>query len=263
MTTTFFPLLEELAREAGRAILEVRDSGFDVDHKGDASPVIEADRAAEAIILAGLRLAYPDIPIVAEEEMSEGNGPKIEADSRFFLVDALDGTREFVRGGEDFTVNIALVEHGVPTVGMVYIPATGVAYGGDAEGAWMRAAGGAQEAVNGGTPGDPTRIVASRSHRTPETDNWIAQAGPHSLLSVGSSLKFCALAEGKADAYPRFGRTMEWDTAAGDAVLRAAGGITVTTDGALLRYGKPAGADEAFANPHFISYARSGDLAEG
>lgn len=249
--TALVDLFERLAREAGEAILAVRRQGFETETKGDASPVTRADRAAERIILDGLRAAHPGLAIVAEEEASDGLAPDTVG-RRFVLVDPLDGTREFVRGGEDFTVNIALVEDGVPVAGVVLQPVTDRLYSGDARGARLN--------------GVPIRcrpapecpvIVASRSHRTAETDAWIARVearcGPCETVSVGSSLKFCLLAEGRADLYPRFGRTMEWDTAAGDAVLRAAGGVTLHPDGRTFGYGKPAGADVAFANGWFVA----------
>lgn len=242
--------------------MDIRGRGFAVDSKDDASPVTEADRAAEEIILAGLRKSFPNIPVVAEEDSAQNGTASIATDRPFFLVDPLDGTREFVKGGEDFTVNIALIENGLPTVGLVHVPANKASYAGDATGAWKRENGGSTTVLDGGPFQDPIRVVASWSHRTPETNEWIAGLGPHEVVSVGSSLKFCLLAEGLADVYPRFGRTMEWDTAAGDAVLRAAGGTTVTVQHSRFVYGKPAGEDVAFANPHFIAYARSKDAVK-
>ena len=252
-------LFETLAREAGAAILLVRSRGIDVERKDDHSPVTEADRAAEAIILDGLRANHPDLRIVAEEEASAGLAPETVAKNgkgRFVLVDPLDGTKEFIRGGDDFTVNIALIEDGVPVAGVVYQPATDRMYRGDASGA----------AMNGHLIGcrdiaSPLAIVASKSHRTAETNEWIerveARHGACETVAVGSSLKFCLVAEGRADLYPRFGRTMEWDTAAGDAVLRAAGGMTFHPDGRPFTYGKDADfdgqGDVAFANGPFVA----------
>ena len=254
--------LVALCREAGRAILEVRARGIDVERKDDHSPVTQADRAAEAIILARLRRDHPDIPIVAEEEASEGLAPE-RVGSRFFLVDPLDGTKEFVRGGTDFTVNVALVEDGQPRFGIVHVPATDVTYLGTVGEGARRIEGSTSRAISCRAPATPLAVVASKSHRTAETDAWIAaleaRHGTCETVSVGSSLKFCLLAEGLADLYPRFGRTMEWDTAAGDAVLRAAGGMTFHTDGLPFAYGKRANwngeGDVAFANPHFIASA--------
>ena len=212
--------------------MAVRAGGFATETKRDASPVTEADRAAEKVILEGLRAAMPDLAIVAEEEASRG--VRVEPAGRFVLVDPLDGTREFVAGNDDFTVNIALVENGVPVTGVVHVPATGATYTGGPDGATRDGA-----AIACGPRATPPRVVASRSHRTPETDRWIAAHVPGcETVAVGSSLKFCLLAEGRADLYPRFGATMEWDTAAGDAVLRAAGGAVFHPDGQAFGYGK-------------------------
>ena len=249
-------LFERLAREAGAAIMAVRAGGIDVERKDDDSPVTQADRAAERIILDGLRAAHPDIPIVAEEEASAGLAPE-RVGRRFILVDPLDGTKEFVRGGEDFTVNIALIEDGAPVTGVVLVPATGRLYAGDGDGARLDGA-----AIACRPCPDRPAIVASKSHRTAETNAWIARIeaarGTCETVSVGSSLKFCLLAEGRADLYPRFGRTMEWDTAAGDAVLRAAGGMTYHPDGRTFDYGKHGHGDEAFANGFFIAVGERG-----
>ncbi len=247
-------LFTRLALDAGRAIMEVFHGAIDVEEKADSSPVTAADRASEALILEGLRAAYPGVPCVAEEEASAGILP-VALDGPFFLVDPLDGTREFVRRRRDFTVNIALVRDGAPAVGIVYAPARGELYTGrpgHAEAAETNAAGCLanvrQIHARKGAP--PFTIVASRSHMDEETLAYIRRFDASELVSVGSSVKFCLIAEAGADLYPRFGRTMEWDTAAGDAVLRAAGGITVALDGAPLAYGKQAG---GFANPPFIA----------
>ncbi|MGN6467705.1 MAG: 3'(2'),5'-bisphosphate nucleotidase CysQ [Rhizobiaceae bacterium] len=251
-------VLEELARAAGRRIMEIYEAGIVAERKADSSPVTEADRAAEKIILQGLRKAFPDIPCVAEEECAAGRAPG-ELGEAFFLVDPLDGTKEFINRRPDFTVNIALVRSRAPELGVVLAPATGKMYvgrPGKAEEADM----GSDFSVLARRPivvcGEdrPHVIVASRSHRTAETDAYIARFKDAEIVSVGSSLKFCMLASGKADLYPRFGRTMEWDTAAGDAVLRAAGGVTLTLDGKPLLYGKRNQAEDVdFANPWFIA----------
>jgi 3'(2'), 5'-bisphosphate nucleotidase len=260
--SNFVATFEHLALAAGRAIMEVYAGPIDVERKADASPVTEADRRAEAIILEGLRRQWPDIPCVAEEEVSAGKIPQV-GDRPFFLVDPLDGTKEFVNRRQDFTVNIALVEAGAPAAGVVYAPARGDIFSGAGNNA-ARARLGPDGVVEGRTditvraaPAQPV-IVASRSHRTPETDDIIARFPGAELVSVGSSLKFCLVAAGEADLYPRLGRTMEWDTAAGDAVLRAAGGSTLTLDGRPLTYGKrlPEHADE-FANPAFICHGKA------
>lgn len=250
-------VFEDLAIAAGKAIMEVYRAGPTVTLKADSSPVTEADRRAEEIIVRELRARWPDIPVVAEEEVSSGHMPG-DPGPRFFLVDPLDGTREFVDRRGDFTVNIALVERGAPVVGVVYAPARGILYSGDGGGAFERdideagIAGGRRRIHVRKAPPAIT-VVASRSHRTPETDAYLAKFEVEDLVSVGSSLKFCLVASGKADLYPRLGRTMEWDTAAGDAVLRAAGGITRTLDDGTLTYGKcNQKTDADFANPPFV-----------
>lgn len=251
-------LFENLALAAGRAVMEVFHRGFDVKRKEDSSPVTEADRAAERIILEGLRRSFPGIPCVAEEETAEGLCPK-DPGRTFFLIDPLDGTKEFVGRRGDFTVNIALICEGVPEIGIVYAPASRkcfVGRPGRAEEISVssdhQAIGRRAICVRVGRP--PLTVVASRSHCNAETEAYIRDLGPTTLVSVGSSLKFCMVASGEADIYPRFSRTMEWDTAAGDAVLRAAGGTTRTLDGRPLTYGKSNQPGEAdYANPSFVA----------
>lgn len=251
-------LFETLALKAGREIMRIFRAGWRVEEKADLSPVTEADRAAEAVILAGLRDRIEGIPCVGEEEAAVGAAPAI-GNGAFILVDPLDGTREFIGRDEGFTVNIALVREGVPELGVVYAPARGALYSGRpglAEAAAVtpgfELAG--RHAIRTRVPARPPRIVASRSHRTAETDAFIARFPGAETVAVGSSLKFCLIAAGEADLYPRFGRTMEWDTAAGDAVLRAAGGNTACIDGRPLPYGKCGRDDEAdFVNPSFIA----------
>ena len=257
---------ERLALAAGREVMRVYRAGCAVDRKSDSSPVTEADRESEKIILAGLRTAFPDIPCVAEEEASVGIVPP-DLDGAFFLIDPLDGTKEFVNRRTDFTVNIALVRHGMPEIGVVFAPCTGRFFSGrpgraeslDIDDDYQIVG---RRAVSARTGVTPLTIVASRSHNTPETDAYIRDLGVAELVSVGSSLKFCMIASGEADLYPRFGITMEWDTAAGDAVLRAAGGMTMTLDGAPLTYGKRGRAGLAdFVNPSFVAKGRIEDLA--
>lgn len=256
-------LFERLALAGGKLILEVRDRGTTAETKSDSSPVTEADRAAEAVILAGLREALPDMPCVAEEEVAEGVVCET-ANEAFILIDPLDGTREFIGGKPDFTVNIALVRDGAPVVGTVYAPARGEMFSGRPGHASLVEVGpdfslGARRQIAVRDLPDRPTVVASRSHRTPETDTFIAALGDAEISSIGSSLKFGLLARGDADLYPRLGRTMEWDTAAGDAVLRAAGGQTMTLDGKPLVYGKRNQADDAdFANPQFFACGRTG-----
>lgn len=243
------PELVAIADRAGAVLLEHYDRGVTVSAKADESPVTAADHAAEAVILAGLRALTPSIAIVAEEEVAAGRLPAVVGD-RFWLVDPLDGTKEFISRNGEFTVNIGLVDDGQPVLGVVAAPARGVAWWGAlGHGATRREGGEARAIRVRPRPGEGVVAVASRSHRDAATDAWLAEQGIRDTVSAGSSLKFCLVAEGRADVYPRFGRTMEWDTAAGHAVLLAAGGRVVDADGAPLRYGKP-----GFANPSFIAH---------
>ena len=253
--------MRRLALEAGAAIMEIYRSGeLAVEAKPDASPVTAADRAADALISTGLRAAFPDVPLVTEEQ-AESHGQDVET---FLIVDPLDGTKEFVRRRGDFTVNIAFVENGVPLRGIVYAPARGRLFMTAADGTAVEEAGALDPAAPG--PRRPIRVaapdngalrvVASKSHRDQATDDYIARYQVAGIRSAGSSLQFCLVAAGEADLYPRLGRTMEWDTAAGDAVLRAAGGVVVSFDDrATLRYGKP-----GFANPRFIALTAGVEL---
>lgn len=251
------PLLEAMigaALEAGRAIEQIYSQGFNVARKTDDSPVTAADQAAERVILERLRERAPQYPIVAEEEVSAGRVP--EPGGEFFLVDPLDGTKEFIERRGDFTVNIALVRGGTPVLGVVLAPARRALYAGDVQAQrafrTQGSAGAAtanREPVHVRTPpAGGLTVVASRSHRTPETDAYLRRYPVAELVSIGSSLKFCLLAAGEADLYPRLGPTMEWDTAAGQAVLLAAGGAVAAPDGSPLTYGKP-----RFANPWFVA----------
>lgn len=250
---------EQAALAAGRTILEVFEQGIHVTLKTDCSPVTEADESAEAVILARLAEALPDLPVVAEEAVSVGKVPDINGRS-FILVDPIDGTKEFINRRAEFTVNIALIENGMPVAGIVFAPALGVAYIGSGAGAFKLTVNpdftiAERRPIAARIRRAPPVAVASRSHNNAETEAFLATNGITECRSIGSSLKFCLLAEGKADVYPRFGRTMEWDTAAGDAVLRAAGGETRCLDGTLLAYGKTLQADDTdFANPFFIAW---------
>ncbi|MDE2383739.1 MAG: 3'(2'),5'-bisphosphate nucleotidase CysQ [Alphaproteobacteria bacterium] len=244
-----------LAHQAGAKIMEIYATDFAAEAKADASPVTEADKAAEAIILAGLARLWPDVPVVAEEQAAAGHVPDVAAE--FMLVDPLDGTREFISRNGEFTVNIARVRAGVPVAGVVYAPALDEMFvGALGEGAFAARlavsdpAAGAQFHAITTRPAPETgpAILASRSHLDAQTKAFIDAQPGHSLVSAGSSLKFCRIAEGKADLYPRFGRTMEWDTAAGHAVLLAAGGQVRLPEGGVLAYGKP-----GFANTPFIA----------
>jgi 3'(2'), 5'-bisphosphate nucleotidase len=240
-------LAADLALRAAAVILEIRARGFAVERKADRSVVTEADRAAEAIIVAGLRAAAPDIPVIAEEEVAGG---RITAPSaEFWLVDPLDGTREFTNGSNEFAVNIGLVRNGRMALGVVGVPAAGELFGGMVgHGAWKRVAGRAVAITARVPPAEGLTVVASRHHGSgSELDAFLQGKRVAQMLNFGSSLKFCRLAEGVADLYPRFGRTMEWDTAAPQAVLEAAGGRVCTVDGQPLGYGKA-----GWENPHFI-----------
>ena len=237
--------LAEAAREAGEAILAVVKRGFDVEAKRDSSPVTEADRAAELVILAALAQAAPGVPVIAEEEVAAGRIPA-HGDC-YFLVDPLDGTKEFVRGGDDYTVNIGLIENGAPKLGVVFAPATGRLHGGCVgAGAWVDEGRG-RRPISTRARGENVTAVASKSHLNQATIDYLeAAVGTCGYVSIGSSLKFCIVAEGEADIYPRAAPTSEWDTAAGHAVLLAAGGIVDGPDGSALQYGKPAFINRAF-----------------
>ncbi len=248
--------MRRLALSAGARIMEIYDADdFEVRSKSDESPVTEADEAADAIIAAGLRAAFPETPLVTEEQAAT-HGQQL---STFLIVDPLDGTKEFIRRRGDFTVNIAYVENGVPVRGVVYAPARGRLFYTTGDGRSVEEAGpfGDQPGpvhsigVNAMPDNRALMVVASKSHRDQATDDYIGQYGVRDMTSAGSSLKFCLVATGEADFYPRLGRTMEWDTAAGDAVLRGAGGEVVRFDDhSPLSYGKP-----GFENPFFIAYA--------
>ena len=254
-------VMRRLALEAGDRIMEIYTADdFDVKLKSDDSPVTIADEAADAIISAGLRQAFPEVLLVTEEQAATHAD---HADS-FLIVDPLDGTKEFIKRRGDFTVNIALVEQGVPTRGVVYAPAQGRMFYTLADGTAVEEAG----ALDRDKAGDATPIrvaapdnaalmvVASKSHRDQATDDYIAKYAVKDMKSAGSSLKFCLVATGEADLYPRVGRTMEWDTAAGHAVLAGAGGQVVRFDDhSPLRYGK-----EGYANPFFIAHAPGVEL---
>jgi len=241
--------LATIARRAGDEILAVYATDFTVRGKADASPVTEADERAERLIVPALQALAPDIPVVAEEAVAAGQVPAIGA--RFWLVDPLDGTKEFVSRNGEFTVNIALVVDGAPVLGVVLAPALGRLFAGAAGvGAWVEDAAGRRPIRCRRPPAEGLTVVASRSHGDAAAlDAFLAGRKVASLASAGSSLKLCLVAAGEADLYPRLGRTMEWDIAAGHAVLAAAGGAVRTLDGAPLRYGKP-----GFENPHFAAW---------
>ena len=238
-----------LALEAGRTIMAFYRAGTAVETKDDRSPVTEADRAADRLIVAGLQDADPRIPVISEESTG-AEALAAPAGGRFWLVDPLDGTREFIAGTGEFTVNIALIEGGRPVLGVLHAPAQGETFVADGRGEAMHIVGdGAPRTIRARlVPDQGPAVIASRSHRDAETDAYIAGLQPSGTTSAGSALKFGLLAQGAADVYPRFGRTMEWDTAAGQAVLEAAGGHVRDLSGHDLRYGKA-----GFVNPPFVA----------
>ena len=248
-------LMRALALQAGDRIMEIYNGpDFEVRAKGDSSPVTAADEAADAVISAGLRAAFPDVPLITEEQAASHT---LTA-STFLIVDPLDGTKEFVQRRGDFTVNIAFVQDGVPTRGVVYAPAKDRLFYTIPDGTAVEETGpfgpepGPLTALKVSSPDNAAlMVVASKSHRDQATDDYINRYAVRDMTSAGSSLKFCLVATGEADLYPRLGRTMEWDTAAGDAVLRGAGGHVVRFDDHTpLAYGKP-----GWDNPFFIAHA--------
>lgn len=246
---TYLDAVLETAMEAGRRILDVYEQDFTVTEKEDGSPVTAADHAAQAVILERLKRLTPDIPILAEESADLDYGRRAGW-QRFWLVDPLDGTKEFVSKNGEFTVNIALVEDGRPVLGVVYVPVTGVSYracrgGGALKQKGLCASDRIQaRAYQGGKP----MVVASRSHVTEALKQYIERIGEHDLVSMGSSLKFCLVADGTADVYPRLGPTMEWDTAAAQCVVEEAGGRVVGPDNRPMTYNKP-----SLRNPWLIT----------
>ena len=264
--------LAEAAREAGEAIRTISARGFDIESKADSSPVTQADRAAELIILGALARSAPGVPVIAEEEVAAGRIPA--HDDTYFLVDPLDGTKEFVRGGSDYTVNIGLIERGAPKLGVVFAPATGRLHGGSVGfGAWVDEGRG-RRVIQTRPRGARMTAVASKSHLNQATIDYLNDAiGMCDYVAIGSSLKFCIVAEAEADIYPRASPTSEWDTAAGHAVLLAAGGIVDGPDGSPLSYGKPAFLNRAFVatsgwkpprlDPYLEPFAGGGDVPQG
>jgi len=249
-TTELLDAITDIACKAGDIIMEIYGGEIEVMTKADSSPVTLADQAAEDYIIPALVELTPDIPIVAEEAVSAGQIPDISG-GRFWLVDPLDGTKEFISRNGEFTVNIALVEDGRPVMGVVYAPALKRIFNGAlGQGASCREGDAPAQAISTRpAPEDGLSIVASRSHgQGPEMDAFLSELNIREEKPAGSSLKFCLVATGEADVYPRFGRTMEWDTAAGHAVLLAAGGSVTKVDGAPLLYGK-----KGLDNPHFIA----------
>lgn len=240
-----------LADRAGEVIMEHYRGEVEVKIKADSSPVTAADEAGEVVILEGLAKLVPEIPVIAEEKVAAGDIPEV-GDGRFWLVDPLDGTKEFINRNGEFTVNIALIDGNRPVMGVVLAPAREKAWWGlHGEGAWMRdPQGQVTEIKVRPAPASGLTAVASRSHSDEATERFLDEVGAKERMSAGSSLKFCLVAEGKADIYPRFGPTMEWDVAAGHAVLLAAGGHVTTLEGESFLYRKP-----DFRNAGFIARA--------
>ncbi len=260
--------------EAGAVEMAYYSGGVTVETKADESPVTAADKEAEAILVAALERAAPGIPVVAEEAVAEGRLP--DPGARFFLVDPLDGTREFINRRDEFTINIALVEAGVPCFGIVYVPALGDLYVtlSDRAAAMARVAPVRPAPVAPQIDFQPIGVrvpdraaliaVASRSHASPETATYLDRFAIAARRDAGSSLKFCLIARGEADIYPRLGPTMAWDTAAGHAVLRAAGGCVTDIDNRPLTYGQSAGATplDRLRNPHFVAWGAAAPFAQ-
>ena len=243
--------LRSIAAVAGDAIMAVYEKDFDVELKDDRSPLTEADRASHECIVAGLRALDPTLPILSEESAPE----EIEERRswvRYWLVDPLDGTKEFVKRNGEFTVNIALIEDGRAVMGIVLAPAKGLEYAGALDlGAWKRVANAQPEAISVTLrqTGNP-RVVASRSHPSGALAAYLANIGPHELKPMGSSLKICLVADGQADVYPRLGPTSEWDTAAAQAILESAGGSMMDPAGRALRYNTK----DSLLNPYFLAF---------
>jgi len=243
------PELIRVAEEAGRETMRFYGAPEAV-WKADGSPVTAADKAAEDVILPALRALTPDIPVISEEEAAAGVSPEVTGSS-FWLVDPLDGTKEFIKQNGEFTVNIALIEKGLPVLGVVHSPVTGDTYAAAGLGTATVKMGGETRSISvRKPPAEGLTVVASRSHGAgPELDAFLAGLKIAEQRSAGSSVKLCLVARGDADVYPRLGTTMEWDIAAGHAVLRGAGGRVETVDGGPFVYGKP-----EFRNPHFVAY---------
>lgn len=251
--TDLLNALLPVVKAAGRVVMDVYRTDFVVYGKADCSPVTEADKRAEALIVTALQAITPDVPIVAEEAVASGRIPAVG--EAFWLVDPLDGTKEFISRNGEFTINIALIESGQPVLGVVFAPALERLYGGAVgTGAFVEDVSGRHRIECRSPAARELTAVASRSHGNVEAlQAFVANNNVVKLINAGSSLKLCLVASGEADIYPRFGRTMEWDIAAGHAVLVAAGGQVIDVEGARLSYGKP-----HFANPHFVAWGTRG-----
>lgn len=239
----------DIARGAGELIMQYFTAGFETSRKQDSSPVTDADIAANRFITEALAKLAPHIPAVAEEDEVINDA----GHARFWLVDPLDGTRSFIRGEPEFTVNIGLIENGAPKLGVIYVPPLKRMYfASEGRGAFRLDDGKEPQRLHARKPADDGLVVVkSKSHPSPATTAYLETINVKEMRPGSSSVKFCLIAEGSADIYPRFGRTMEWDTAAGHTILNEAGGRVETVDGKTLAYGKP-----GFENPHFIAYGR-------
>ena len=253
MTTPPLPLddLIDIARRAGEAIMKVYDTDFAVQEKSDSSPLTEADMAAHRLIVGELEARTPEIPVLSEESASIPFETRRRW-HRYWLIDPLDGTREFVKRNGEFTVNIALIEDHQPVLGVIHVPVTGLTYfGRRGEGAFKQEPGAAPRVIHvQPRHRTPVLVAGSRSHAGDSLKRFLANLGEHQIISMGSSLKSCLVAEGKADIYPRLGPTSEWDTGAAQAIVEAAGGRITTTDMQPLRYNTR----ESLLNPHFFVF---------
>jgi 3'(2'), 5'-bisphosphate nucleotidase len=245
------PAVLDIAHDAGRRILEIYESNFAVEAKEDRSPLTEADMASHREIVAGLKQLTPDIPVLSEESGEIPYGQRRQW-QEYWLVDPLDGTKEFIKRNGEFTVNIALIREGQPALGVVHVPVKDTDYfGAEGMGAYRRIGEAPAEAIRVSALADgPIRVVGSRSHRGSSLDGYLSRLGDHEMVPMGSSLKLCLVAAGDADVYPRLGPTCEWDTAAAQGVVEAAGGQVVDLAGKPLRYNTK----EAYLNPFFIAY---------
>ncbi len=240
--------LNALARAAGAEILKIYEQDIEVQHKADDSPLTAADLAAHRTIKSGLEKLTPELPILSEEGADRPYAERA-AWTKYWLVDPLDGTKEFIKRNGEFTVNIALIENGRPSLSVVHAPVLDVSYLAGPQGAFKQAGSEPPRAIHTRPlSGEPWNVLVSRSHRSPEVEELLAKIPAHEPVSAGSSLKFCLIAEGAADFYPRLGLTSEWDTAAGQAVVEAAGGAVMRCDGSALSYNTK----ESLLNPHFL-----------
>ena len=248
ITISLMEQVGNLAKSAGKEIMKIYKTDFAVETKADSSPVTEADKIAEDLITSGIREGITaSYPVIGEEAFAAGTAPETGS-GPFWLVDALDGTKSFVSKNDQFTVNIALIDAGRPVLGVVHAPALGDTYWGGPSGAFAEYSGESAKTISCRKPDDEGLVVvASLNHRSPELQEYIAELKVKSSTSAGSSLKFCLVADGSADIYPRLGRTMEWDIAAGHAIVNAAGGSVTKLDGSPMTYAKA-----GLENPDFI-----------